>query len=48
VLLQPRHVLGHLLRERPEWRVEREDTRSVTFVRVEPAPGCEAYPIPSL
>jgi hypothetical protein len=47
VLLRPlRDPLAEVLRLDRNWRVEREELRAVTFVRVAPAPGCERYKIP--
>ena len=46
VLVRRRESIAQVLSIAPDWRIEREDTRSVTFVRRAPAPGCEAHPIP--
>lgn len=46
VLVRRRDSITQVLSLSPDWRIEREDGRSVTFARRAPAPGCEAYPIP--
>lgn len=47
VLVRPgRDPLAETLRLTNEWRVEFEEEFAVTFVRAEPAPGCEDVPIP--
>jgi hypothetical protein len=46
VLVRRRDAISQVLSLSPDWHVEREDTRSVTFVRRVPAPGCESHPIP--
>jgi hypothetical protein len=47
VLVRPgRDPLAETLRLKDEWRVEFEEELAVTFVRAEPAPGCEDVPIP--
>jgi hypothetical protein len=47
VLVRPQQdPLAEVLRLTSDWRVEREDVRSVLFARVAPAPGCGGHPIP--
>lgn len=46
VLVRRRDSIAQVLSLSPDWRVEREDKRSVTFARREPAPGCERFTIP--
>ena len=47
VLVRPgRDPLAETLRLTDDWRVEFEEELAVTFVRAEPAPGCEDVPIP--
>jgi hypothetical protein len=47
VLVRPgRDPLAETLRQTDEWRVEFEEELAITFVRVEPALGCEDVPIP--
>ena len=47
VLVRPQEAIAQALALSPRWRVERSDTRSVTFVRRSPALGCESHPIPA-
>ena len=47
VLVRPgRDPIAEVLRGSGEWRVEREDELSVTFVRNAAAGGCQDFPIP--
>lgn len=47
VLVRPAiDPLAEVLRRSNEWRVELEDRVAVTYVRTEPASGCETLPIP--
>lgn len=45
VLVRRRDPITQLLELSRNWSIEREDSRSVTFVRYGPAPGCEDHPI---
>lgn len=46
VLTRRRDPIAQVLTLSDDWRVEREDRRSVTFVRNSVAPGCDRHPIP--
>jgi hypothetical protein len=45
VLVRHRQPLARVLELSPSWRIERQDSVSITFTRRQPAPGCPPLPI---